>query len=537
MIKNVKTPKKLTEYSHEELIALVQSLENEKASLEQQLKLYEEWIRLNREKKYGASSEKYMPGQLMLPIFNEPEDTALPLSTEPEFDVVVPATRKRPKGKKQDMLRGLPIEVVEYNLSDEERSCPACGEQRHAMSTEERLELKVIPAQISVVKHIRSVYSCRNCEKNATENQVITAPMPKAAFPKSLASPSLVSYLMDMKYVKAVPIYRMEQDFKRQGLMLSRQTMSNWMIKASRTYLVPLYERMHEILLTKQVVHADETEVEVLHEPGKEPSQKSYMWMYRTGSDSKPLVLYDYRTGRSGDYAKEFLAGFHGYLQVDGYAGYNKVDDVTLVGCFAHARRKFDETLKALPKEKATPEYSLAAKGFDYCNQLFAIEKKIETLSFEERYKERLEKSKPVLDEFFAWVEKLEDPMNPEGVLPKSSLGKAVGYASRQKEKLLAFLEDGRLELSNNRAERAIKPFVIGRRNWLFCNSQQGATASSVIYSIIETAKENEISPFQYLKYLFEVLPTIEDITPARIDELLPWSQTLPDICKAKITK
>ena len=219
-MKNVKIPRKLTEHSQEELIALVQSLEQDKSSLEeknialeQQLKLYEEWIRLNREKKYGASSEKHMSGQLLLLIFNEVEDTALPLTPEPEFDTVVPTTRKRPKGKKQDMLRGLPVEVIEYTLSDEERNCPACGALRHVISTEERLELKVISAQISVVKHIRSVYACRSCEKDATENQIITAPMPKAAFPKSLASPSLVSHLIDMKYVKAVPIYRMEQDY------------------------------------------------------------------------------------------------------------------------------------------------------------------------------------------------------------------------------------------------------------------------------------------------------------------------------------
>lgn len=537
MIKNVDTPKKLTEYSREELIALIQSLEEKVASSEQQLKLYEEWIRLNREQKYGASSEKHISGQMMLPIFNEAEDTAQAISKEPEMDQVVPQTKKKRKGKKKEDLQGLPVEVIEYPLSDEERKCPACGETRHVMSKEERLELKVVPAQFSVVKHVRYVYACRECEKTATENQVVTAPMPNPAFPKSIASPSLVAYLMDMKYVKAVPIYRMEQDLKRQGLVLSRQTMSNWMLKASSAYLTSLYKRMHEILLTKEVVHADETEVEVLHEPGKEPTAKSYMWMYRTGSDSKPLVLYDYRTGRSGDYAKEFLSGFKGYLHVDGYAGYNKVNNVLLVGCWAHSRRKFDETLKALPKGKVNPEQSIAAKGLDYCNRLFAIEKTLENCSFEERYQQRLEQSKPILDEFFAWIEKMSDPQNAEGVLPNSTLGKAVTYARNQKEKLLQFLKDGRLELSNNRGERSIKPFVIGRRNWLFCNSQKGATASAVIYSIVESAKENELNPFQYLNYLLETLPTIAELTPDIVDSLLPWSEDLPNICRSKIIK
>lgn len=253
------------------------------------------------------------------------------------------------------------------------------------------------------------------------------------------------------------------------------------------------------------------------------------MWMYRTSGDAVPIVLYEYKVSRSGDYPKIFLTDFSGFLHVDGYAGYRKVENVILVGCWTHARRKYTDALKALPKD--TPiSITAASQGLEYCNQLFAIQRELADLSYEKRYEQRLLQSKPVVDAFFEWLE-----IQSQQALPKSSFGSAVTYCLNQRKKLEAFLLDGRLELSNNRAERAIKPFVIGRKNWLFSNTPKGATSSAIIYSIIETAKENNLNIFEYLKYLFEQLPNA-DLTDLKILDLyLPWSDSLPEVCKAPI--
>lgn len=333
---------------------------------------------------------------------------------------------------------------------------------------------------------------------------------------------------MTRKYMEALPLYRQEQQFKHDGLAISRQTMANWMIKASKDWLKPLYKEMHAELKIKEVLHADETMLEVLCEPDRPAKTNSYMWMYRTSGDSVPIILYDYREGRSGNYPKEFLEGFKGYLHVDGYAGYNKVEQAKLAGCWAHVRRKYDESLKALP-EKAETAYSRSQEGLAYCNRLFEIERSLCNVSFEKRKEQRELQSRPILEAYFAWLE-----IQKEKALPQSYLGKAVTYSLNQKEKLYTFLEDGRIELSNNRGERSIKPFVIGRKNWLFSNTPKGATASAMIYSIIETAKENKLKPFEYLKYLFEQLPNTDITNQDILAIYLPWSADLPDYCRTK---
>ena len=254
------------------------------------------------------------------------------------------------------------------------------------------------------------------------------------------------------------------------------------------------------------------------------------MWMYRTGRDVPPIILYDYQTTRHSKHPKAFLKGFKGYLHVDGYAGYHELKDVELVGCWAHARRKFDEALKALPAN-VDKTSSTAAEGIQFCNQLFQIERQIsekfENCTPEQRKEYRLEHSKPVLDAFLAWL-KTKRPQVP----PKSKLGEAITYCINQWSKLIVFLEDGRLEIDNNRAERSIKPFVMGRKAWLFAQSMKGASASAIIYSIVETAKENQLNPLNYLTYLFEQLPLIDHNDVEAIDQLLPWSKTIPEECR-----
>lgn len=284
---------------------------------------------------------------------------------------------------------------------------------------------------------------------------------------------------------------------------------------------------MKEHLIRQEILHADETTVQVLREENRAAETTSYMWLYRTGRDGPPIILYDYQKTRAGEHPKAFLAGFRGFLHVDGYAGYNQLKpEVTLVGCFAHARRKFDEALNALPPSDRNK--NVAAKiGLGFCNQLYAVERDLKEASPEERYEERLKRSKPILEAFSAWLHQMKDQ-----VLPKSTFGQAVQYCLNQWESLTNYLKDGRLEIDNNRSERSIKPFVIGRKNWLFSNTPRGAKASAIIYSIIETAKENNLNPYNYLTYLFERLPNIDLKDKDMIDQLLPWSAALPSNCR-----
>jgi hypothetical protein len=293
------------------------------------------------------------------------------------------------------------------------------------------------------------------------------------------------------------------------------------MLKGSE-WLDWIYPRLKQKLLEQEVLHADETTLQVLKEPGRPAETQSYMWLYRTGSQGPPIILYEYQETRSGKHPRKFLKGFKGYLHADGYAGYHDIPDVILCGCWAHLRRKFDEALKGLPAKKRASG-SQSRKALDRMNQLFAIEQKLKQLTPEERLKVRNEKSRPIVEEFRKWLEDILP-----GVLPKSLFGTAVNYALNQWTKLIRFLEDGRTEIDNNRAERSIKPFVIGRKNWLFCNSPKGAHASAVIYSIIETAKENKLNPYAYLNFLFEKLPNLESRDDETLDQLLPWNVKLP---------
>ena len=387
-----------------------------------------------------------------------------------------------------------------------------------------RRELKIIPAQVKIVEHVSEVYACRNCEKTAETVPIVKAPMPEPVIKGSSASPSAVAHIMTQKYVNAVPLYRQEQEFLMNRLPLSRQTMANWLVRTSEDWLEPLYELMKSKLRREEALHADETTLQVLKEPGKSSRSESYMWLYRTsGCAAHPIVLYEYQPTRSSSHPKAFLAEYRGYLHTDGYAGYHSFPpEVTVVGCWAHARRKFDEALKGAPPESR--ENLTARKGLDFCNELFRLEHEYENLTPEERYKKRMERSKSVSDAVFSWAETF-------GALPKSLLGKAVHYLLSQRKYLEKVFEDGRLELSNNRAERSIKPFVIGRKNWLFSATPKGAKASSVIYSMIETAKENGLKPFEYLKHIFETMPNITD---GKYELLLPWSDSLPAVCRAK---
>lgn len=497
------------------------------AELTTKLNWFEEHFHLGQHKQFGSSSEKTQQESLHPSLFNELEVAAEPAEPEPTLEKITYHRRKQ-KGHREVQLENLPVETIEYHLPLEEQVCTCCGNELHEMSTEVRQELKIVPARVSILKHIRSVYACRHCQQNEIQTPIITASMPAPVLPGSLVSPSAMAFIMVGKYADGLPLYRQEQQLNRLGACLSRQTLSNWMLKGSQLWLRPLYDRMHEHLLQQDILHADETTVQVLHEPGRLAQRNSYMWLYRSGRDAPAMVLFDYQMTRAGTHPGQFLSGFKGYLHVDGYPGYHGLKDIILVGCWAHARRKFDEALKSLPPKNFNAPVP-AKEGLAFCNRLFAIERELQDYTPAKRFEARLERSRPVLDEFFAWLQ-----LKEVQVLPKSAFGAAITYCLNQWNKLNAFLQDGRLELDNNRSERSIKPFVIGRKNWMFSNTPRGATASATIYSIVESAKENGLNPLTYLQYLFETLPNLDLKNPGALDTLLPWSSCLPLECRIK---
>ena len=507
-----------------EAVETIEELRKENSELKILVKYYEEQHRLLQQKRFGASSEKTDLRQKELPLFDEAENEADRRRPEPSFEQIAYTRRKR-AGKKEDDLSGLPVETVTHTLPEEERICPECGGAMHVMGhSEPRREIEIIPAQVKAVEHIREIYSCRNCEHDGTGVPVIKAPMPEPVIKGSAASPSAVAQIMAQKYVNAVPLYRQEADFIANGFTLSRQTMANWIIYCGGRWLAPLYGLMKSLIVKEGALHADETVLQVLHEPGRASRTNSYMWLYMTSAFAVlQIALYEYQETRSSSHPRRFLEDFKGYLHSDGYSGYHSLPPgITVCGCWAHARRAFVDSLKAAPPDgrSGTP----SQEGLDFCDRLFALEREYckECLTPGERFHARLERSRPVSDALFAWAATVS-------ALPKSALGKALRYLFEQRTYLENVYRDGRLELSNNRAERGIKPFVIGRKNWMFSASPKGAKASAVIYSIIETAKMNRLKPFEYLKHIFETMP---NISPDKYGGLLPWSVTLPDCCK-----
>jgi transposase len=492
-----------------------------------------EQLGLAKKRQFGSSSEKAneeVMEQLVMTFgftFNEAEANAFGTKSATEEQIQVKAhARKRQSGSVEDVVpEGTPVEVVEHRLSAEERICSICGSEMVEIGKEVRRSLKMKPAQFWVQEDVYYTYACKNCEQETGEANILKTPKEPVICPGSFASPEAVAHIATQKFVMYSPLYRLEQEFGRQGLKLSRQTMSNWLLRASDSWLRPIYDVLHQKLRQETVLHGDETTLQVLREPGKKATSKSYMWLYRTsGCAEHPIVLYEYQPNRKAEHAEEFLKGFSGWLHADGYQGYHKLpEQIRVVGCWAHARRKFDEALNALDKDAR--KGSLAATGESYCSRLFQLEASFADLTPEERYTKRLEQAKPVLDALLAWANETSGK-----VAPKSALGKALHYLLEQWPYLVRYLEDGRLELSNNRAERSIKPFVMGRKNWLFANTPAGAQSSAVIYSLIETAKENGLDPYRYLLWILNTAPALAQTDEAWAEKLIPASA--PDICK-----
>lgn len=513
--------------SHAEWQALLDKKEDEITALHRQVEWLTQQLRLTRGQKFGASSEQTQVLSEQISLFNEAETLADPKAAEPGLEQITYKRRKQ-AGKREMDFSGLPVEQVIHELPDAECVCPECGGPLHKCGQcVLRRELVYVPAKYTVVEHIQAVYSCRRCERGNDHVPMKKSVVPPPLLPNSgVVSASLLAHILNSKYTLALPLYRQEQELARTGVPVSRQTMANWIIAAHKRWFSDFFQTLRRELLSSEILHADETTLMVLKEPGRKARQKSYVWVYRTSGDTeRPVVLYDYQPSRAGECASRFLEGFSGLLHTDGYGAYHckLPPEITVAGCWAHMRRKFTDTLKSLPKDLR--DRSPAKTGLDYCDKLFHMEDGFagQKLSFDERYQARLEQSKPVAEKFFAWA-RAEHEKNP---VPKSMLGAALAYAVNQEGWLMNVFLDGRLELSNNRAERAVRPFAVGRKNWLFSNTPNGADASAAIYSIVETAKANGLRPFPYLRFLLESLPR-----GVSAEICLPWNPDVQRLCK-----
>lgn len=500
------TLRELVATQQQELRALRGAL----AEAQQKYARLHEQLRLALHKRFGVSSEKTPPGQRGL--FDEAEREA-----DGEREVAAPVIEirghQRQRRGRQALPSGLPRVEIVYDIEEADKHCPQDGLELTVIGREISEQLDIIPPKIQVIRHVRLKYACRGCEQG-----VRIAPRPALPIPKSVASAGLLAFVAVSKYADALPLYRQQQIFARAGITLPRATLANWMIQLGQQ-VQPLINLLRERLLDGAVIQMDETPVQVLKEPGRSATSASWMWVQRGGPPHRRIILYDYDASRSGAVPARLLDGFRGALQTDGYEGYNAVvraQGLVDVGCFAHARRKFDEALKAQPKPD--PD-SLAGQALTRIRQLYRIEQTIAEATVEQRYRVRQERSLPVLEALRAWLDEVRGQVPPSGLI-----GKALRYLDAQWPRLIRYCHDGRLEIDNNACERAIRPFTIGRRNWLFCNTVRGARASANLYSLIETAKACGLEPYHYLRHVFTELP--KATTCDALDALLPHQLT-----------
>lgn len=516
-----------------ELRIMVDELRSLKANLEETLEEF-------RRQFFGVSSEKTSAKE-------QPADETD--SSESKTILVTSHARTRkPKTTRKEMYADLPIREIICPVSEDERHCDFCNSEMIPLKpTFVREELRITPAKIERIHYMQEVLICPDCKKD-NDGTFKKGAVPSGLLPHSPASASAVAYVMFSKVFMGLPYYRQESVFEQLGVKIPRETQANWCIQATEKYLLPIYEHLHSLLVQRAVIHADETTCQVLREEGKSAHTTSYMWIYRSGTDGLPcIIMYEYQPGRGGCHPQNFLKDFHGLLQCDGYQGYNKVEDVILVCCMAHCRRKFYEALPAERKktiklldinssetlkdpeipEAGLDKYIPAEIGVAYCNKLFYLEREFKELSSDDRKAKRLEQSKPVLENFFQWV----DGLNPT---KGSKLEKAVNYALNHEGTLCNFLIDGQLELSNNAAERCAKSYAIGRKNSLFHTSVEGAKASAILYSLVETAKANNLNVFQYIYTLLLYMPGYKSGS-AGIEKLLPWSDFIKEHCSGLI--
>lgn len=510
----------------EELNTTVAALQASISELKNENELLSEENKYLKRKLFGTKSEtSHALGLGQLSFFDEAEKEC---DEELLEEIKYQRHKTRHKGERKLKLENLKHVEDVYTIDEKDRVCKRCGSKMVRIGKEfVRSEVIYEPAKLYVKDYYRETYECRTCRKSNIA-VLYKAATPAPTIPHSYASSSAVAQIMKEKFVNHVPLYRQENEWKRLGLELSRATMANWIIIASKEYLIPLKNRMHEILVQESHLHSDETPIQVLNEPGKANTSKSYMWVYASIKESKhPIKIFEYKPDRSSSNPQSFLEGFKGTIITDGYQGYNHIEGVTHAYCWAHVRRKFRDSL---PDDLENIQDALAKTAMDKIAKLFSIEKEIENKTPDEKVKIRQEKSKPLLDDFFSWC-----AHNQDKVLVRSKIGKAIQYALNYESGLREYTNDGLIPMTNSLDERTIRPFAVGRRNWLFCGSTDGAEASAAAFTIIETAKANHLDPFDYLEHLFDMMPNEDFVNhPERLDDYLPWSDTINELFISK---
>lgn len=514
---------------------LITSLQKDKeedrkliSELTEQISVLNEQLDYLKKKLFGTSSEKSdsIPGQLN--IFNEAEQEQ-DESGEPEFpeDMLTPEEDQKPRKPKRthaETFKGIPVKKEVIPLSDDEKQCPNCGTDLVKVGEEfVRNEFRFTPAKGELVKIYRETWKCPACTDEAATDGVDyffkNAEVPPPLLPGSYTSESVVAWIMFQKFVEAVPLYRQETTWKQLGVPLLRATMASWMIRCAQQYLKPLYDYLHRCLLKRTFLMADETRIQVLKEPGRAAETDSFMWLFRSGEDGlAPIILFHYTQTRKKANAVEFLKGSSGYLMCDGYQGYNNLPNLKRCICYSHIRRYF---VDAVPKGKELDLSKAAVQGVYYCNKLFEIERRCNNRNFtpDQRKAYREDKARPLIESFKEWLRTAKP-------VKGSRLDKAVTYALNQEAYLMTYLEDGRCSLHNNLSENEIHPFTTGRKNWLFSDTPKGAESSSIIYSIVECAKANDLNIYQYLVHLLERRPSFE-MTDEELESLAPWNEQI----------
>jgi len=474
----------------------------------------QEQVALLRERLFGRKSEQTVDADSpQLSLLNEAETLAEQPNDDRQDDVeaviVSVAAPAKVRGKRQPLPTELPrIEII-HELPEHELTC-ACGCRKQVIGEETSEQLDIVPMQIRVLRHIRKTYACQSCEAAP-----VTADKPAQLIEKSFASPSVLAMLLTTKYVDGLPLHRFEKVLGRHGIDIPRQTLARWVIQCGEQ-LQPLLNLLRDKLLDYPVLHCDETRVQVLKEPGRDPSTNSWMWVQTGGPPDKPVILFDYSTSRAQEVPLHLLEGYRGYLMTDDYAGYNAVaaqDGIERLGCWAHARRKFVEAQKVQPKGKT----GRADVALGMINKLYGIERDLKDSGDGARHAGRQQHSLPLLTQLKVWLDKTQ----PQ-VTAQNALGKAVHYLASNWSRLVRYVEAGHLPIDNNAAERAIRPFVIGRKNWLFSDTPKGATASAQLYSLMETVKANGQEPYAYLRHILERLPAAQSVED--YEALLPWN-------------
>ena len=524
------TEEQFNDMSHDTLVSLVMNMQNNMIEMQRSVDQLTEQIRLMNQRHFGRKTEKSSSLYEQLALFvNETEaiHDEEEIEEEPELKTVV---RKRPKGKKESDLAKITNHRDEYIRIPEEELNRRFGVNGwKELPSQLVYKLEHIPASFEAITYHIGVYADKNTD------EIIRADKPAELWTGSVATPSLVSSIITAKYSNSVPLYRQEQTLKANDVFISRKVMADWVIRVYERYLKYMYEGMRRRLLNHSLIHADETPFHVTKD-GSPAGSKSYMWVYLSDtSDAHPIVIYDYCPTRGTENVARFLADYSGYIVCDGYESYHKLERdnperFTVAGCWAHVKRKFTEICKANAGSK---KYLLAAKAEKKIQKIYQEDNKLINLNPEERTVERQKKVKPLVDEFFAWIEK-----NIKSVAAESATGAAMSYALHQEKYLRVFLSDGQVPLDNNAAERKIRNFCIGKKNWMMVDTRSGAYATACMYSIVETVKANNLKTYEYLTYVLEEMSKcMQDLNTEVPERLMPWSDELPEYVHQKDTK